>query len=84
MPKLSREDWEDLRDVYGVAFRGMPSNLFTALLNKVYGPKSEGNPGNNPGTTGELDEVDALMICLARSEPGIQPEPPQQLKAGGG
>ena len=81
MPKLSREDWEDLRDVYGVTFRGMPSNLFTALLDKVYGPKREGNPGSNPANTGEVSEkvteIDAMMIYLARTEPGIQPEPPQ-------
>ena len=77
MPKLSEQDWRDLRDQHKAAFTGMAEDLFTVLLDKVYGPKREGNPGNDPGTTGELDEVDALMICLARSEPGIPPEPPQ-------
>lgn len=76
MPKLTREDWQNLRHVYGVAFTGMSKLLFTTLLDQVYGPAQK----SNPGSTGELDEVDALMVALVSSEPGIQPEPPQ--KAG--
>ena len=76
MPKLTRQDWRNLRDQHGAAFTGMSDVLFTTLLDQVYGPEKEGNPGNNPGSTGEVDEVDAMMVCLARSEPGIQPLPP--------
>jgi hypothetical protein len=77
MPKLTRRDWRNLRDQHGAAFTGMSEELFTALLDQVYGPAKEGNPGDNPGSTSEVvDEVDAMMICLARAEPGIQPLPP--------
>jgi hypothetical protein len=79
MPKLTREDWQKLRDHYGVAFTGMPSNLFTVLLDKVFGFQQKSNPGSVNPNPGELDDVDATMVCLAHSEPGIQPQPPPQL-----
>jgi hypothetical protein len=81
VPKLTREDWRNLRDQYGAAFTGLSDLMFTTLLDQVYGPVKEGNPGTNPGSTGELDEVDAMMVCLARSEPGIQPQPPDAATA---
>lgn len=71
MSLLIREDWVKLRDIYGVAFTGMPDDLFESLMDNVFGGASK--------ERGKLDEVDAMMICLARSEPGIQPSPPQQL-----
>lgn len=81
MPKLTRQDWRSLRDQHRAAFTRMSEDLFTALLDQVYGVAKEGNPGGNPGSTSEaVDEVDAMMICLARAEPGIQPAPPDQLK----
>ena len=67
MPKLTRQDWELLRDQYHVAFSGMHEDLFILLLDKVYGQNS---PKNNPG---ELDNADALMIYLAHAEPPISP-----------
>jgi hypothetical protein len=68
MPKLTRQDWQMLRDNYQVAFLRMDPRLFNLLLDKVYG--SESTSKNNPG---ELDDTDALMIFLARGEPDIQP-----------
>jgi hypothetical protein len=81
VPKLTREDWQNLRNVYGAAFTKMSELLFTTLLDQVYGPAEKSNPGGNPGSTGELDEVDGLMVTLASSEPGIQPAPPQRAAA---
>ena len=81
VPKLTREDWQNLRNVYGAAFTQMSGLLFATLLDQVYGPAKKSNPGGNPGSTGELDEVDGMMVTLATSEPGIQPAPPDQLKA---
>jgi len=75
MSLLIKEDWKKLRDVYGVAFTGMPDDLFDVFLSNVFGVASE-ERGE------EVNEVDAMMFCLARSEPGIQPAPPQILKAG--
>ena len=66
MPKLSRDDWRKLRKQYHVAFPGMDENLFNKLLDKVYAGESEGNPG-------DLDQIDALMVCLSHSEPPIPP-----------
>ncbi len=65
MPKLTQQDWKKLKDEYKVAFSTMPADLFNKLLDKVY---TSANPG-------ELDDIDALMIYLARTEPPIQPEP---------
>lgn len=79
MPKLTREDWKELRTHYKVAFWFMKDDLFNLLLDKVYGPKKS-NPGirlHSLGTkSGELDKVDALMIFLsqARTEPPIPPK----------
>ena len=70
MSLLIQEDWEKLRNQYKVAFTGMPDDLFDSLMNNVFGGASK--------ERGELNEVDAMMICLARSEPGITPEPPNQ------
>ena len=81
MPKLTREDWQNLRNVYGAAFTKMSGLLFTTLLDQVYGPAQKSNPGSNPGSTGELDEVDAMMVTLASSEPGIQPQPLEKAAA---
>lgn len=68
MPKLTRQDWQMLRDNYQVAFLRMDPRLFNLLLDKVYGPESTSK--SNPG---ELDDTDALMIYLAHVEPDIQP-----------
>ena len=76
MSLLQRGDWVKLRDIHRVAFTGMPDDLFDLLMDKVFGGASEGKS--------DLNEVDALMICLARSEPRIVPAPDQQLKTGGG
>jgi len=71
MPKLTRQDWKKLRDDYHVAFSKMDPRLFELLLDKLDIPKS--NPGSNPGNPDGVDEVDALMIRLARAEPPIRP-----------
>jgi hypothetical protein len=82
MSKLTRQDWERLRGRYKVAFTGMRSNVFTTLLDKVYGPRKKGNPGSDSANEGNLDDTDALMVylahdmALARSEPGIRPSTP--------
>jgi hypothetical protein len=44
----------------------MDENLFNKLLDKVYAGEKEGNPG-------DLDQIDALMVCLSHSEPPIPP-----------
>jgi hypothetical protein len=62
-----------LRDDYGVAFAGMPKDLFDLLLAKVYGPETEGNPGNSPSNPGHVDDVDAMMVYLSHAEPPIPP-----------
>lgn len=66
MPKLTREDWETLKNKYHVAFSGMDKKLFQLLLDKVYA----GEGGSNPG---ELDDIDGLMVSLSHSEPPIPP-----------
>jgi hypothetical protein len=66
MPKLTRSDWEKLRNEYHVAFSGMHQRLFSLLLEKVYAGEKEGNPG-------ELDDIDALLIAAAHAEPPIPP-----------
>ena len=73
MPLLTRQDWVKLRDDYGVAFAGMPADLFDLLLSKVYGPKTEGNPGNPSSNPSELDDTDAMMVYLSHAEPPIPP-----------
>lgn len=78
MSRLTKEDWKALRK-HGVAFRGMPKKLFDHLLDKVYGVQKSGNPGSGDSNPSEVDETDAMMFCLAHSEPGIQPEPPPNL-----
>ena len=72
MPKLTRTDWETLRNIEKVAFTGMPTDLFELLLDKVYGPKSNPTSGStNPGGT---DKTDAMMIYLSHlTEPPITP-----------
>ena len=70
MPKLTRKDWEMLRDGYHIAFSSWESDDFKALLDSAY---SESNPGSNPANPGELDNTDALMIGLVHSEPPIVP-----------
>ena len=75
MPVLKRQDWVKLREEYGVAFTGMRQDLFELLLNKVYGPEGEGNPGNPTSNPGEADEVDALLMYCAHAEPPIPPPP---------
>lgn len=67
MPKITRQDWEMLRNRYHVAFSRMHPDLFKLLLEKVYSPKN--NPGSDCANSGELDETDALMIYLAHAEP---------------
>lgn len=68
MPKLTRQDWEKLRNEYRVAFSRMHPDLFKLFLDKVYG-----NPGSDSANPGDLDDIDAMMIYLARGEPPIQP-----------
>ncbi|OGC82182.1 MAG: hypothetical protein A2W07_03920 [candidate division Zixibacteria bacterium RBG_16_43_9] len=65
MPLLTRQDWETLRKEE-VAFERMQQKHFEKLLDKVYG-----NPGSTART--ELDDIDALMVYLARTEPPIPP-----------
>jgi len=77
MPKLTRQDWEKLRDEYHVAFRSWSSKAFKDLLDAAYGNESEAknNPGSysaNPGTAA-IDNTDALMISHVYAEPPIQP-----------
>ena len=62
MPKLTRQDWETLRDPYKVAFTGMPTDLFQLLLDKVYGPKS--NSGSESANSGGLDKTDAINLRI--------------------
>ena len=64
MPKLDEEDWRKFKKDE-VAFATMPKKLFDLLLKKVYAPT---NPGQD-------ENIDELMIYLARSEPRIQPTP---------
>ena len=71
MSKLTRHDWEILRNEYGVAFMGLKKDLFDLLLDKVYG-KQGSRRLVNPG---RLDSTDALMFYLARTEPPIPPGP---------
>jgi len=69
MPKLTRKDWEELRNTYEVAFTRVKPGLFKLFLDKIYG-----NPGGNPANQSELvDDTDAMMIYLASGEPPIQP-----------
>jgi hypothetical protein len=72
MPKLTRQNWETLREKYKIGSRLSPE-LFEKLLEKIYGPKGGPNPGSNPGNPDGVDEIDALMISL--SEPPIVPWP---------
>ena len=72
MALLTRKDWEKLRSEYHVAFSRMHPRLFKLFLDKMFG-----NPGGD-SSTGQLDDTDAMMIYLARAEPPIQPEPPNQ------
>jgi hypothetical protein len=64
MPKLTRNDWKMLRNKHRAAFTGLTNDLFTLLLDKLY----EGSKDPD-----EVDEIDALMIYLARAEPPIPP-----------
>lgn len=70
MALLIKKDWQMLRNEYRVAFNAMPSDLFKLLLEKVYG-----NPGGDSKKRGKLDQTDALMFYLARTEPPIPPGP---------
>jgi hypothetical protein len=81
MPKLTRGDWEKLRNGYRVAFTTWSEDAFNALLDTVYGPEHKGNPGSGSGNPGKADDADALMVSLVHAEPPIQPaaaEPPIQ------
>ncbi|MFQ6114909.1 MAG: hypothetical protein ACE5NG_12645 [bacterium] len=71
MSLLTRQDWEMLRNKYQVAFSRMHPDLFKLFLDKIYGPKS--NPGGGSANPGKLDDIDAMMIYLARAEPPIRP-----------
>ena len=68
MSLLIREDWVKLRNQYKAAFTGMSDDMFNSLMDNVFGGSGERGP---------LNEVDAMMITLARSEPGIQPSQPK-------
>ncbi|MCW4043341.1 MAG: hypothetical protein NWE90_06425 [Candidatus Bathyarchaeota archaeon] len=65
MPKLTKNDWERLREEFNVAFSGMNPHLFALLLDKIY--------SGNPEDPDEIDDIDALMIYLAHAEPPIPP-----------
>jgi hypothetical protein len=67
MSALIREDWENLRNQYKAAFTGLSDDMFKSLMDEVF--------GDVPKKRGDLDKVDAMLITLARSEPGIQPSP---------
>ena len=66
MSLLQRGDWVKLRDIHRVAFTGMPDDLFKSLMDSVF-------DGSEKRET--LDDVDAMLFCLARAEPGITPGP---------
>jgi len=65
MPKLTRNDWERLREEFHVAFSGMNSHLFSLLLDIIYSANAK-----DPDV---IDDIDALMIYLAHAEPPIPP-----------
>lgn len=65
MPKLTRNDWERLREEFKVAFVGMKPELFTLLLDIIYDRDLK-----DPDI---IDNIDALMIYLAHAEPPIPP-----------
>ena len=66
MPKLSRTDWEMLRNQYHVAFTTWPDSAFNDLMDAIYGPAES---KNNPAA----DDTDALLIGQVHAEPPIQP-----------
>jgi hypothetical protein len=67
MPKLSRGDWEMMRNQYHVAFTTWPDDAFNDLMDTIYGPPT--GVKNNPAA----DDTDALLIGQVHAEPPIQP-----------
>ena len=66
MSALLKEDWKNLRSTYKVAFTAMSDKEFQTLIDKVF--------ANEPNVRGPVNEIDTMMITLARAEPGILPE----------
>lgn len=73
MPKLTRKDWEKLRNGYHIAFTSWPQEAFNALLDTVYGTEIKSNPGTLSTNRRDVDDTDAMMISLVHAEPPIQP-----------
>ena len=62
MPKLTRKDWDKLRNFYKVAFAQWDDEHYNQLMNNLV-------HSDDP----EVDVTDALLISLAKAEPRIPP-----------